>query len=222
MTFLDSIRDYTAELHKQEVVHGQLLDAQSISMKCRHKPFSVYLLWLTGHTGREVLYIDGTNSGKMIAHDGGWKARIPAFALSIDGNYAMRDTRYPVITAGLRGMIEMMDGVHQDDLSRQNFESCEHDSPREFDGRPCHVFTTRYKSALDSPVYRKSITWIDQEWNVPIHTRHFEWPPSAKSIAEEELDEATIIESYSFTNIAFDCQLTDGDFDRTNPEYRFR
>ena len=221
-TFLNTIPAYTAEFHKQEVVRGELLGEQTIYMKCRHKPFSVYLLWMTGDTGREVIYIDGANRGKMIAHDGGWKARIPAFHLSIDSSLAMRDARYPVTTAGLLGLIEIMDGVHQNDLRCQNFESCELDLNQPFDGRSCDVFITKYRSAIDSPVYRKSITWIDREWNVPLHSQHFEWPSSRISVAEAKLDEATLIESYSFTDIALEPQLSDRDFDRANPDYRFR
>ena len=160
--FLQGIEDYTMTMHKQEVVKNVLLDEQTILIKCRHKPFSVYLIWITGDIGREVLYIEGQNNGKMIAHDGGWKARIPAFTLSTDSMLAMRDARYPVTTAGFLGLMENMLDVHEDDLNRLNFESCELDSEREFDGRPCHVFTTKYQSRSSSSVYRKSVTFIDK------------------------------------------------------------
>ncbi len=220
--FLRGVTDYCGKLQKQEVVKGELLDEQTIVIKCRHNPFSVYLVWLTGDAGREVLYLEGQNNGKMIAHDGGWKARIPALTISTEGMLAMRDARYPVTTAGLLGLIEIMLGIHQEDLNWSKFSTCEIESNHSFDGRPCDQYTTRYKSAQDSPVYRKSITLIDLEWNVPLHSRHFEWPKAGTVLNEKELDEATLIESYSFTEIRFRCNLTDRDFDRANPEYRFR
>ncbi len=222
LEFLQEVPDYSAILRKQEFVKSDLLDEQTILIKCRHKPFSVYLNWLTVEAGREVLYVDGKNHGKMIAHDGGWKARIPAFSLDTDGLLAMRDARYPVTTAGLVGLIQIMLGVHQQDLVQSNFATCEAETGRMFDGRICDMFTTKYKSPEESPIYRKSITLIDREWNVPLQSRHFEWPKPQLPIAECDLDQATLIESYSFTEVQLRCNLTDHDFDRTNPEYRFR
>ena len=220
--WLQQIHDYTGTLQKQEVVNGVLLDEQTISIKCRHHPFSVYMAWHTGSPGREVIYIQGQNNGKMIVHEGGWKSRIPALTLATDCMLAMRDARYPVTTAGLVGLIEIMRGVHQDDLVRSNYASCDIDHHRQFDGRPCSMFTTRYKSRVESPTYRKSITLIDHEWNVPLHSRHFEWLNSNEAMSEEQLDEATLLECYSFTELNIGCGLTDHDFDRTNQEYQFR
>ena len=191
-------------------------------MKCRHKPFSVYLEWLSGDVGREVIFVEGANQGNMIAHDGGWKARIPAFSLSPDCKLAMRDSRYPVTSAGLLGLIETMLGVHEDDLRRGNVASCELESGRMFEGRPAFMFTTKYKSRAQSNQYRKSITLIDQEWNIPCHTRHFQWADTMEIVDDNALDDATLIESYSFTNIQFEYRMTDRDFDRANPEYHFR
>lgn len=222
LLWLQQIQDYTGTLQKQEVVNGILLEEQTISIKCRQNPFSVYLAWHTGSPGREVIYIQGQNNDKMVVHEGGWKARIPALTLATDCMLAMRDARYPVTTAGLHGLIEIMRGVHQNDLVRSNYASCEIDHHRQFDGRPCSMFTTRYKSSVESPTYRKSITLIDHEWNVPLHSRHFEWLNSGENMDENQLDEATLIECYSFTELNISCGLTDHDFDRTNQEYQFR
>jgi hypothetical protein len=213
---------YSAIIQKQEVVNGVLLDEQTISIKCRNRPFSVYLLWLAGDVGREVIYIEGQNNGKMIAHDGGWKARIPAFHLPVDCMLAMRDARYPVTTAGLLGLVDIMRSVHEQDLVLSNVKSCEIDEDQQFDGRTCAVFTTRYKSIQDSAVYRKSITYVDRELNIPLHSRHFEWSAGEIGEDEEECDKATLIECYSFTSLNMDCHFTDADFDRANPEYHFR
>ena len=79
----------------------------------------------------------------------------------------------------------------------------------------------KYKSAKDSPVYRKSITLIDHEWNLTVKTQHFEWCASEAKMSKTELDRESLIESYSFTDIKLKCNLTDYDFDRTNKEYHF-
>ena len=57
-------------------------------VKVRHEPFSIYLKWLSGEVGREVLYVDGANDGEMFVRSGGWKkfsfvhARISEFRRS--------------------------------------------------------------------------------------------------------------------------------------------
>ena len=220
--FLAGIDGYCATLAKQEVVGSELLDEQTIQMKCRHKPFSVYLNWLTVDPGREVIYIEGQNDGKMIAHDGGWKARIPAFTLDPECRLAMRDARYPVTTAGIANLAKTMLDIHREDLQRDSVATCLAEENQSFDGRGCTVFTTQYKSPGTSPTYRKSITYIDDEWNLPVYSRHFAWTESGKGTNEDDLDASTLIESYSFTDLKLSHPLSDSDFDRDNSEYRFR
>ena len=220
--YLQTIPAYTAQLRKQEVVQGKLLDEQSIFLKCRHQPFSVYLLWLTGDAGQEVLYVEGANNGKLLAHDGGWKSRLPAFSLAPDCALAMHDSRYPVTSAGLLGLIEIMEEIHRRDLDDSTFASCDVDPDCDFNGRACFEFTTRYKNPAVSSQYRKSVTRIDREWNVPLDTRHYAWPTDLPGLSDRELDQATLIESYQFTEVDFKYQPREVDFDRANPDYRFR
>lgn len=221
-SFLRSIPGYTAQFSKQEVVGGELLEEQIIFLKCRHQPFSVYLLWETGDAGREVLYVEGANLGRLLVHDGGWKSRLPALSLTPDCAWALHDSRYPVTSAGLLGLIEIMVRTHRDDLSHSNFAACELHTDSDVAGRPCLEFVTRYKNSEVSPKYRKSITRIDEEWNVPLESQHFEWPRDRADRTPDELDPATLIEWYRFTDIDFGYRPEELDFDRANPAYRFR
>lgn len=221
--FLAGVACYTATLAKQEMVGDELLDEQAIQLKCRQKPFSVYLVWTAGDTGREVIYVEGENNGKMIAHDGGWKARLPAFHLDPNCRLAMRDTRYPVTSAGFAALTTMMLDLHREDVAKNNgLAACRAEEDQSFDGRPCTVFTTEYSSQAASPTYRKSITYIDNEWNLPVHSKHFEWPAAGKNGDSSNPDDSTLIESYSFTDVDMGCALSESDFDRSNSEYRFR
>lgn len=219
--FMKTVPDYTAQFSKQELVGEELLDEQAIFLKCRHEPFSVYLRWLSGDEGREVMYVDGENDGKMIVHGGGWKARLPALTISPDSSLAMAESRYPVTTAGLMGLIDTMLSIHAEDLTLKRVAKCEQMEDQEFDGRPCLAFLVEYKDAKSSPTYRKSITLIDREWNVPVYTRNFTWPAEPLE-ADVDLDEATLIEHYTFTELQLRPRLAEVDFDRTNEEYRFR
>ncbi len=219
--FLQSLHGYTVNFDKQEEVHGTLLDEQSMFIKCRQKPFSIYLRWDQGDTGREVIFVAGADDGKMIAHDGGWKAKIPAFQLSPDSWLAMRDARYPVTNAGLSSLIDVMLEIHEEDLSTANYEICKIESGCESDARPSLKFTTIYRSPAASPVYRKSVTHLDCDLNLPLHTEHFGWPASGKASDPSGCDDSTLIERYTFRNLALDAALTDADFDRANESYNF-
>lgn len=213
---------YIARFTKQEVVHGELLDEQTMLMKCRHEPFSVYLAWETGDVGREVLYVEGEHNDKLLAHDGGWKSRLPAIWLKPDSSLALRDARYPVTDAGLAGLMNIMLATHRQDLEEANFASCTLQTRNGPNGRRCQEFTTRYKSAAASPMYRKSITCLDEEWNVPLETHHFEWPRDGVTGTEAAVDAATLIESYRFEDVEFRDRWQADDFDRANAHYYFQ
>lgn len=212
---------YRTKFIKQEVVDGERLDEQVILMKCRHRPFSVYLAWQEGEAGREVLYVEGENDGRLLGHDGGWKSKLPSILLKPDSQLAMRGARYPVTDAGLAGLAGLMLKVHQHDLQSANVASCTVKQTQGPNGRSCHEFTTIYKDPQVSPTYRKSITRIDDEWNVPVETLHFGWTDSTFAASDAALDEATLIESYRFDEINFDDPPQDVEFDRNNPDYRF-
>ena len=226
-TFLLKSGDYTADLDKREEVRGQLQDEQSMFLKCRHEPLSIYMVWNAGDVGREIIYVEGANDGRMIAHDGGWKSKIPAFSLQPDCPLAMRDSRYPVTRAGLLGLTEEMIRIHESDLATPTIEDCQCELDAMFDGRKCLLFTTRYKSPELSPEYRKCVTLIDHEWNVPLCTEQFCWPSrlaavEVKSADEKTVDADTLIERYAYRNVKFHQKFQKDDFDRTNAEYHFR
>ncbi len=220
--FLEQVPDYTATFCKQELVDGELLEEASIQFKCRHQPFSVYLRWDSGDEGRELIYVDGANDGEMIVHGGGWKKRLPALSISPNSSLAMAESRYPITKVGLLELIKTIQDVHAADLEKQNISRCAQLADQEFEGRMCSVFQVEYRDAASSPVYRKSLVMLDKEWNVPVYTRNFGWPDAHQQLAAEELDEATLIEFYTYSGIQFRQQLASNDFDRGNEDYSFR
>lgn len=219
--FLKSTPDYTAQFTKRELVGGELQDEQTISLKVRHSPFSVYLKWLDHDKGREVMYVDGINDGQMLVHAGGWKARLPAILMMPDSSLAMKEARYPVTRAGLLALAETIIEFNSKDLQNNN-GVCRQVEDQTFGDRVCHCFVLDYASAEVSPEYRKSVTLIDKEWGVPLFIQNFGWPESGSELAGEELDESTLIEHYAYSEVRFRSGLTALDFDNTNEDYGFR
>ncbi len=222
IAFLQKTPDYTAQFSKQEVVDGELLEEQTMLMKLRHEPFSVYLKWMDYDVGREVIYADGVNDGNMLVHAGGWKARLPAISVEPDSSLAMKEARHPITQAGLLNLAKTILEHHHADVSKQNITGCEQAADQSIGGRDCWCFVTSYRDAASSPDYRKSITLIDKEWSIPLFIKNFGWPNDDVVLSGEELDEATLIEQYTYADVKFRSSLTALDFDRANEEYGFK
>jgi len=219
--FLKSTPDYTALFTKRELVGGELQDEQTISIKVRHAPFSIYLKWLDYERGREVMYVDGLNDGQMLVHSGGWKARLPAILMSPDSTLAMKEARYPVTKAGLLALAETIIEFNTRDLSEKT-GVCTQLEDQTVGDRVCACYVMDYASVDVSPHYRKSLTLIDKEWGVPLYIKNFGWPQEGTELTGEELDESTLIEHYAYSEVQFRSGLTAMDFDHANEDYGFR
>ncbi len=222
IAFLKATPDYTAQFTKRELVGGELLGEQTMSMKLRHVPFSIYLKWRDHDTGREVMYVDGVNDGKMLVHAGGWKARLPAILMLPDSSLAMHESRYPITRAGLLALAGTIIEYNAKDLELKNFSSCRQLEDQTVGDRQCCCYVLEYRSRESSKEYRKSITMIDREWCVPLYIKNFGWPNEDAAPVDGDLDEATLIEHYTYSDVKFRTSLSSLDFDQTNGDYGFK
>tara|TARA_R110002111_G_scaffold262504_1_gene338863 strand:- start:20543 stop:21529 length:987 start_codon:yes stop_codon:yes gene_type:complete len=222
--YLETVPDYTATFSKQESVGGTLSDNQVITLKCRHKPFSVYMKWLVGDKGQELLYVDGQNEEKMLVKMGGLKGRlVPTLKLDPNGSLAMQESRYPITKAGIKALAETIIEYRQKDLNENLNTECVMLPNQKYDGKDCYCFIAHFANAKESSTYRKSVIYIDEKTCLPIFVRGFGWPQGdLASSSPEELDERTLIESYSFTDINMKSELATSEFDDSNTDYRFR
>ncbi|MEK6260140.1 MAG: DUF1571 domain-containing protein [Planctomycetota bacterium] len=222
IAFLTQTPDYTAQFSKLEVVGGELLEEQTMLIKLTHKPFSVYMKWMDYDTGREVIYGEGLNDGNLLVHAGGWKARLPAISMEPDSSLAMRESRHPITNVGLLNLAKKIVDAHRLDLAHKSFARCEQTEDQSVNGRDCLCFVTEYNNGKTSKEYRKSIVLIDKEWSIPLFIKNFGWPTDNVTAVGEELDTATLIEQYSYSDIKFRANLTAFDFDRANEDYGFK
>ena len=91
------IPTYTATFHKRERIDGELQDLEVTRIKVRHEPFSVYMKWIVGDKGQELLYVDGENDDKILVKLGGLKGRLlPAVKVDPYGSQAKSQSRHPI------------------------------------------------------------------------------------------------------------------------------
>ncbi len=113
------VNDYTAVIVKRERVNDELGDHEYMFAKVRNRkvqngqvvvPFSVYLMFLkpTSIKGREVVYVENRNDGKMTAHEGGMKRMLGTHHLEPTSWLAMQGQRYPITDLGIEMLLSKL------------------------------------------------------------------------------------------------------------------
>ena len=212
---LSECADYTCTFYKQERI-VELTDGQSIELKLRHKPFGVYMKWITGDQGREVLYVDGMNDNRMTVHPGGWKGRfVPALKIDPEGSIALSEARHPVTMVGLLKLCDEIISRRKTEIERHHPVRCRLMENETANERPCYCFVSTYLDRKNSTEYRKSIQYIDKELLLPVCVKNFSWPEENQTFSDDAaLDAATLVEHYTYTDLQSNQQLAAKDFDR--------
>jgi len=213
---IEDFPDYTATFLKQERVDGVLGDLETIELKLRHKPFSVYMKWIEGgDVGRQVLFVEGQNEGKLQVRLGGVKSRLPVIKLEPTGSMAMQESRHPITEMGILELASQIHKYRSRDCSLKRGVRWEMLPNQRHLDRDCDCWIVEYDSREIEPVYRKTITYIDKELALPISVRNYGWPEEEIDAGDvTALDEATLIEYYGYTDIRFETRLSDADFDK--------
>lgn len=212
---------YTFTMSRQERVGGDLLDPQVMNVKLRHEPFSIYMKWVVGDPGRQVLYVEGANDNKLMVQPGGIKGRLTGtLSFAIDDPMVMAECRHPINQAGLMNLAsKVVAGQKRELLSGGSGYRCELYDDQTFAERPCYLFVIEYKSKQYSELYRKSMMYVDKELCLPTCIRNFTW---GTDVDPARIDEETLVEAYAYTDIQTSTQLAEEDFSKQNRSYRMR
>lgn len=215
------VPSYTFTLTRQERVGADLLSPQVMNVKLRHEPLSLYIKWVagegTGVKGRQLLYVQGANDDKLLVLPGGIAGRLSGtVSLRLDDPLVTAEARHPATQCGLKHLAETLLGYQRKDLAAEcHGVACELHDQQVYDDRPCYLFVSVYESPQRSPLYRKSVFYIDKELSLPTCIRNYTWGP--EDVAPEALDELTLVEAYSYSEIVVqpEVQLADEDFSRS-------
>ena len=215
-TGLKQVKDYTAVFTKTELVGNKVIK-QSMDIKCRHEPFSVYLHNRFGKEGsREVLYVTGANDGDLLVHERGFLASLVGTQkLKLDDTLVMAENRYPITDFGVARIVDKSLDTWQAEKKSdlQNIEVRIY-SQAKIGATPCEMIeVTRKHKKAD---FHCSLTrvYFVSESKLPIRAEQFGWP-------EKTGDKPPLIEVYDYADIKVNVGLTDTDFDPQNPKYGF-
>jgi hypothetical protein len=216
-TIKNNIPDYTCTMVKRERIDGKLTDPEYMFVKIRHQPFSVYLYFLkpADETGREVIYVQGRNNGKMIAHEGqGLKKRFGAVELIPTSALAMEGNKYPITQIGFNNLVRRLIEVGKQDMQ---YGECtvNYRKDAKVNDRVCTIIEVNHPVPRRNFLFNKALIYVDDQLNVPIRYEAYTWPKTPGG--PPQLDE-----EYTYLNIKVNVGLTDADFEPTNPTYHFK
>jgi hypothetical protein len=210
----ESVRDYKCTFYKRERLAGELGPYHVMTMKARTSPRSIYLKFEDPHKGREAIYVEGRNSGKVLAHDVGFTRFLTGtLELEPTSAQAMEENRHPITDAGIGRLIDTIAERWAAELSPK--ESVLAFDPEMMIGpRKCLMIESIHPHRGGNFQFHKVRLYIDSELNLPIRFEGYDWP-------KEKDGPADLLEEYSYINLKLNVGLGDIDFDCANRQYCF-
>ena len=217
-----AIKDFQATFAKRERVKGQLL-SNTMYIKHRARPFSVYLRFYKPSAGREVIYVSGKNNGNLLAHEAGIGSIVGTLALPPTSPRAMAEGRYPITEIGMQKMIDAVITQWQAEqkLLATLGENASVDESKilyfhkaKLGATSCRVIQVTH--AQQRPQYKFYMTrlWIDRKTKLPVRVEQYAFP-------KHRGRKPKLLEEYTYTNIKTNVGLSGEDFDPRNPRYAF-
>jgi hypothetical protein len=193
-----TVRDYTGVFHKQERLKGKLTPKQRIAFKFRQKPFSIFMEWLENPLGtHRLLYVEGQNDGKMLAHPTGLLAFVKAVKLDPEGKQAAKSSLRPVTKFGFRSSLTQMLDVYRTAAEKGDLKTA-FSGPKTIDNRRVLILERFLpKDKYENP---HLTVQIDLEYLLPTQV----------TTADQQ---DKLISQYTWTDLNFNTNLTDRHFD---------
>jgi hypothetical protein len=205
---------YTCTFTKQEQLKKGPPLRQVMILKFRREPFSVYLRYIDPHPGREVIFVDGRNKGKLLVHEpSGLASFVGTISLAPTSSEALKENRYPVTMIGMERVLDT--AVSDWELALKSAEVKVDKYPQarvgDFD---CTMFEVVYPRQ-ESFKFHKARVYFDKKTQLPVHTEQYGFPGKSG-------EESPLLEQYSYSDLKIDLPISDSDFDLNNSAYGFK
>ena len=216
------INDYTATMVKRERVNDKLGDHEFVQVKIRNErtidsktvPFSIYMKFLKPKSvaGREVIWVEGQNDNKIIAHETGLIG-FKTFHLDPTGWLAMQNNRHPIYEAGLENLVKKL--IEKAERDRAAGEcQVEYRKGAKINGRVCTLISVTHAEQKAPYEFHNAQVFIDDEMQIPIRYAAYDWP-------RVEGEKPQVLEEYTYIDVTINVGLTDSDFDPKNKAYNY-
>jgi hypothetical protein len=210
-----AVFDYEARIIQQERVGKSLLPPQDLQAKFRTHPQSIYLKWRSPEAGREAIYVEGRDEGKLLVHAAGVKkAFLGVNRIDPDSPQAKRETRYRVTEGGIGQTIDKL--LMRWEYERRFDETDVSITSVKINGRPCVLISAVHPRPDDGKfMFHTLRVYVDRENMLPIRTEAYGYPE------KPGIDPGDLLESYTYLDLRLNPGLTEIDFSIANPAYEF-
>ncbi len=216
---LDQVEGYTANFRRQERINDELNSEQLLTLKVRHRPFSVYLKFQEPDNGKEALYAEGQHDNKVIANLGGLARRfVPRLPLDPEGPVALSENRHPITEAGLANLTHKLVHYRKLDLLDSRAETILDQFEDEQGVLWYRSLHTHPEQTEERPFARVEVLYCTNTL-LPLQIRNYDWPKSGKY---EDGQSVQLAERYHYEDLDLEATLSALDFDAANPDYSFR
>jgi len=201
-----SVNDFTAIMHRRERLWGQMQPEETILIKFRNQPFSVYMKWIKEpHKTREAIYVENQNDGKIVAHEVvglvNWMRKV-----SPNDPEARKQSHHPITEAGIGKAIESLIRVCETAQKAGDLQIC-YVGEQPVDNRPTDMLMRVLPQKPEYP-YHVLLMYIDKELGLPIKFVTLNWDYEPETI-------------YTYTDLKVNVGLTDEDFNYKNKQYGY-
>jgi hypothetical protein len=165
------------------------------------------------YRGREVLFVEDRDGGKMLVRKGGGFTGFLTLRLDPHGAMALSSNRHSITEFGIEPLVTRLIDVGQHD---RQYGECEvrQLSPTKINDRVCRGIEVRHPIEREYFAYHIARIFWDDAMHVPIHFEMYHWP------AEPD-GKPQLLELYSYRDLKLNVGLQDLDFDHENPAYGF-
>jgi outer membrane lipoprotein-sorting protein len=208
-----NVKDYSATFSKKELI-GKKLIQQTMEMKFREKPFSVYFRYTSDdEKGREVIYVDGKFNNELLIHETGLKGLAGTLRFKPSHPMVMGENRHQITDVGIANIARMAAEQYERDLTDPDLETKVYPKAR-LDDLPCTALVVKHARPGKDWAFSDIRVYYDHETKLPIHVERYGWPRRGE-------EKAPLVEEYTYRNLRLNVGLRDIDFDPRNPSYSY-
>lgn len=199
-----SVRDYTAQFVKKELV-GTRYITQSMDLKFREQPFSVYLRFRDPHEGRQVLYVSGANNDNILVQEAGIKGLVGPIPIKPTDPRAMSESRHPITSIGISNMLETIIRQWEEEAKYQGVVVDYYPNAKLGDF-PVRCIRTTYKQRYRQFRFHTTRLYLDDKSLFPVRAEQYDWP-------QVEGQQPLQVELYMYSGVRTNQNLSDQAFD---------
>ena len=212
---LRKLPGYTCTFIKQEQLKKNSLTTQSMTLKFRREPFSVYLKFVDPNPGRQVLFVEGTNEGKFYFREAsGLVSYLGTVSLLPTSSDAMKENSYPITMIGMENMLNKYIRDWEESLKHPDTQVQIYPQAKlgEVD---CQMFEVVHPQQREPFKFYKGRVYFDKKTNFPIRAEQYAYPVKAGK-------EPQLVEQYNYIDVKPLDAPFEKEFDVKNEKYGFK